>query len=345
MLWGRDWDAEATGVKQIRKTRLAGMAIVTAIVLLAAAFGYRFMLDGSSLPPEFASGNGRIEATEVDIATKLAGRLQSVNVREGDMVKAGQIVAQMDVADLNAQLDEAKARLRQAEESRRYAQAVVTQRQSELKYARVELQRMQKLVAQGHVSKESVDRAQTSASSATAALRAAQVQVVSAEAGIKAAQATVQRIRTSIADSRLKTPIGGRVVYRLAQPGEVLGAGGKVLTVLDISDVYMTIFLPTRQAGRVTVGSDARIILDAAPHYVIPAKVSFVAAAAQFTPKTVETRTEREKLMFRVKIRIDPALLEAHRERVKTGLPGEAYVRLDSNTPWPQRLKLQQANE
>lgn len=331
-------------MKKIQKRRLAGIAIVAAVILLAAALGYRFVLNGNGLPPEFASGNGRIEATEVDIATKFAGRLQSVNVREGAMVETGQVVAQMDVADLQAQLSEAKAKLRQAEESRRYAQAVVTQRQSELKYARVELQRMQKLVAQGHVSKESVDRAQTSASSATAALRAAQVQVASAEAGIKAAQATVQRIQTSIADSQLKTPIGGRVLYRLAEPGEVLGAGGKVLTVLDISDVYMTIFLPTSQAGLVAVGSDARIILDAAPHYVIPAKVSFVAAEAQFTPKTVETRTEREKLMFRVKIRIDPALLEAYRNRVKTGLPGEAYVRLDSHTPWPQWLQVKQTN-
>ena len=324
--------------------RLAGFAIVAVIVLVAAALGYRFMLNGTALPPEFASGNGRIEATEVDIATKLAGRLQSVDAREGDMLKAGQVVARMDTADLNAQLEEAQARLRQAEESRRYAEAVVAQRQSELKYARVELQRMQKLVVQGHVSKESVDRAQTSASSAEAALRASQVQVVSAEAGIAAAQATVQRIQTNIADSELKTPIAGRVLYRLAEPGEVLAAGGKVLTVLDVGDVYMTIFLPTDQAGRVTVGSDARIILDAVPQYVIPAKVSFVAAEAQFTPKQVETRSERAKLMFRIKIKIDPALLKTYRDRVKTGVPGEAYVRLDSTTPWPQRLQVKLPN-
>ena len=107
----------------------------------------------------------------------------------------------------------------------------------------------------------------------------------------------------------LKSPIAGRVLYRLAEPGEVLAAGGKVLTVLELTDVYMTIFLPTALAGRIAVGSEARIVLDAVPQYVIPATISFVAARAQFTPKDVETRTEREKLMFRIKVRIDPELL------------------------------------
>jgi HlyD family secretion protein len=100
----------------------------------------------------------------------------------------------------------------------------------------------------------------------------------------------------------------------------------------------MTIFLPTAQVGRVFIGSDARITLDAAPALVIPAKVSFVSAKAQFTPREVETRSEREKLMFRVKVKIDPALLLAHVEKVRTGLPGEAYVLLGSGAAWPARF-------
>ena len=96
--------------------------------------------------------------------------------------------------------------------------------------------------------------------------------------------------------------------YRVAQPGEVLGAGGKVLNIVDLADVYMTFFLPEQAAGRVALGQDVRIILDAAPQYVIPAAVSFVASTAQFTPKTVETASERQKLMFRVKAQISPEL-------------------------------------
>jgi HlyD family secretion protein len=111
-----------------------------------------------------------------------------------------------------------------------------------------------------------------------------------------------------------------------------------VLTLLDLTDVYMTVFLPTEQIGRLLVGSEARIILDAVPQYVIPASVSFISAEAQFTPREVETRSEREKLMFRIKVRIAPELLAAHIEKVRTGLPGEAYVMLGGGDDWPARF-------
>lgn len=153
-----------------------------------------------------------------------------------------------------------------------------------------------------------------------------------------AAEATIARIDADLADSVLKAPRDGRVQYRVAQPGEVLGAGGKVLNLIDLSEVYMTFFLPETVAGRVAIGSEVRILLDAAPGYVIPAKISFVASTAQFTPKTVETASERQKLMFRVKAQIDPDLLQKHQQRVKTGLPGVAWVKLDPQAAWPAEL-------
>ena len=127
-------------------------------------------------------------------------------------------------------------------------------------------------------------------------------------------------------------------MFRLAQPGEVLGGGGKVLNLVDLSDVYITFFLPETVAGRVPLGAEVRIVLDVAPQLVIPARVSFVASTAQFTPKTVETASERQKLMFRVRARIDPVLLESRLEQVKTGLPGVAWLRLAPNEPWPAKL-------
>jgi HlyD family secretion protein len=108
--------------------------------------------------------------------------------------------------------------------------------------------------------------------------------------------------------------------------------------MLDISDVYMDVYLPTAAAGRVKVGSDAKIVLDAWPKFVIPAHVSFVATQAQFTPKAVETEDERDKLMFRVKVRVDAGILLAHAADVRTGLPGRAYVRYDSKVDWPTAL-------
>ncbi|HEY8505733.1 MAG TPA: glycoside hydrolase family 43, partial [Gemmataceae bacterium] len=106
------------------------------------------------------------------------------------------------------------------------------------------------------------------------------------------------------------------------------------------TDVYMTFFLPTAEAGRLEIGAEARVVIDAAPQYVIPARVSYVADVAQFTPKTVETAEEREKLMFRVRAQIEPALLERYIRSVKTGLPGMAYVRLDQGAEWPPHLQV-----
>lgn len=125
----------------------------------------------------------------------------------------------------------------------------------------------------------------------------------------------------------------------------MLGPGGKVLNLIDLGDVYMTFFLPTASAGRVRIGAESRLVLDAAPQFVIPAHVSYVADVAQFTPKTVETAEEREKLMFRIKAQIDPSLLKKYIRSAKTGLPGIAYVRLDDRSEWPAHLQVRLPDE
>jgi HlyD family secretion protein len=163
--------------------------------------------------------------------------------------------------------------------------------------------------------------------------------VVDAEAAVDAARAAIESISADINDAVLTAPRAGRVQYRVAQPGEILPSGGRVLNLVDVGDVYMTFFLPTAQAGRVAMGTEVRIVLDAVPQYVIPAKVSFVADVAQFTPKTVETEEERQKLMFRVKAQISPELLRQYIQYVKTGLPGVAYVKLDPEAEWPAQLR------
>lgn len=326
-------------MKKNLSKKLIGLASLVALALAIGWYVWQ-IADSDQLPATIVSGNGRIEATEYDIATKLAGRLLSVSAHEGDSVEAGQVLAMMDTDDLQAQLHEAQAGLRLASESRKYALAIVAQRESEQSFAQAEMRRWSELVKQGNVSQERVDQRRTDLRSADAGLNASRIQVVQAEAKIAAAEARIDRLESSIDDCALKAPIRGRVLYRLAEPGEVLAGGGKVMTVLDLSDVYMTIFLPAAESGRVLLGSEARIVLDAIPQYTIPAKVSFVAARAQFTPKAVETRAERDKLMFRVKVKIDPQLLKEHVEKVKTGVPGVAYVLLVPATDWPEQLQV-----
>jgi HlyD family secretion protein len=330
----------------------AAVMLVTLLAVVAAAWvlvaggdlrslptTLRGLFGDAALADGIALGNGRIEATEVDVATKLPGRLREVRVREGDRVEPGQVVAVLDTDSLEAQQRQGQAELRRARQEREHALAVVEQHESELDFARRDLARLQRLSGSDRfVSEEQLDQARTRLRTAEAALRATQVQVVATEAAIEAAQASIERVEVDIADSTLKAPRGGRVLYRLAEPGEVLGAGGKVLTLLDLTDVYMVIFLPATEAGRVPLGAQARLVLDAAPEYVVPAEVSFVAPRAQFTPKQVETRSVRETLAFRVKVRIAPELLARYEDLVKTGVPGVAYVQVRPEVPWPAHL-------
>ena len=315
--------------------------VMTGILILVAVGGFllweRFHLQ--KLPPGFASGNGRIEATEVDVATKQPGRVAAVLVKEGDMVETGQVLAKMDADVLMAQLHEAEAGKHQAEGERNVALAIARQRETEHTLAQQNLDRSLQLAKDKVIEQKQVDADVTQERSAKAASEAATALVSSAEAAIEVATAKIEKVKADIADAVLKSPCDGRVEYKLVEPGEVIPAGGKVVTLLDITDVYMTFFLPTTEAGKVAIGADARIVLDALPGLPIPAKVSFVSPTAQFTPKEVETRTEREKLMFRVKVKIDPDLLKHYVARVKTGLPGMGYVQLDTTAAWPEALK------
>lgn len=313
--------------------------IVVVVALLAGASGYLWWRDNHDrLPDYIASGNGRIEAEEVQVATRYAGRVAEVLVNEGDMVEAGQVLARMDTAELRASLASARASIAQAQENVIEARAQIVQRESELKFAEEDLTRAETLVARGHISEQQADQRRTTRDIAKAVLDAARARLASTQRAVEAAQAQAELIETQINDSTLAAPRAGRVQYRLAEPGEVLASGGRVLTLLDLTDVYMTIFLPTDQIGRLLIGSEGRIILDAVPQFVIPATVSFISAEAQFTPREVETRSEREKLMFRVKVKIAADLLREHIEKVRTGLPGEAYVMLGDGGEWPPRF-------
>lgn len=342
----------------------AGIAV---LVAGAAYFAWQW-LKPRPLPQGFASANGRIEATDIDIATKAPGRVQDILVDEGDFVTAGQALVRMNTDVLEAQRREAEAQLKRAtigvdtaraqvvqrKAERQAAAAVVAQRLAELDAAKKRFERSEELAKRSVTAIETLDNDRARFEGAKAAVSAAEAQVAASESAISAAEsevvnalsaidaakATTDRIQADIDDSLLKSPRDGRVQFRVAQPGEVLAAGGKVLNIVDLSDVYMTFFLPTEAAGRVGIGSEVRLVLDAATQYVIPARVTFVADVAQFTPKTVETADERHKLMFRIKAKIAPDLLKKHIRMVKTGLPGVAYVQLNADAQWPDKLQV-----
>jgi HlyD family secretion protein len=319
--------------------RLAPIVVI-GVLVAAGAGGYAYWLQDqtSRVPAGLARANGRIEVERVDVATKYAGRIAEVAVEEGAPVEKDAVLARIDTTEVLAQRAAAKAAVHRAQQSVAQAEAEVALREAELRLAEVELQRAAQLVSTNTSPQAEMDRRTAQRDVAKAARDAALVAIEDAKAAVEAAEAQVTQIDAVIADMSLKAPVSGRVEYRLAQAGEVVAAGGRILTLLDLSDAHMTIFLSTGQAGRVALGSEARIVLDSAPEYVVPATVAFVAAEAQFTPKYVETANEREKLMYRVKLHVDPKVLEKYRGYVKAGMTGNAYVKVDAKAVWPADL-------
>lgn len=301
------------------KPVLRGAAI--AALLLAALAAFAWWQQQPAEDPGYLA-NGRLEAVEVHLASRLPGRLGRVVVDEGDHVAAGDPVAQLESEPLEADLTRVRADIHQARQQLELANARRGEAQSECEFARSQLKRLESLSRDNYVSEDQLDAARTRVRTSTATCRAAAAQVGSAEAGIAVANANLQRIQVDLDDLQLTAPISGRVQYRLVEPGEVIPAGGRVVTLISDRDVYLTVFLPTAIAGQLHIGGEQTIRLDAFPQRLIPARVEFVSPQAQFTPKTVETQEERAKLMFRVKLRIDPEYLAEHGDWLKAGMPG-----------------------
>jgi HlyD family secretion protein len=324
-----------------RPPRRSRRRVFWLLLLIAAmgGIGYWYWLRSQPLmPPGIAWGNGRLEADEVDIDTKYAGRILKLYADEGDVVKADQVIAVMDTRELEAQLKQYQELVLQYEQTLEQAKSTYAAQQAVVKFAQEQVSRSQTLISRGFVTKETLDQRMQLLNSAIANLKGDQDAIQAAQHALDAAKHQVEYFSVQVADNQLTAPKTGPIEYRVANVGEVLPAGGKVFTMLDASYVYMDIYLPTKDAGRLRIGSEARIVLDAYPGHAIPTHIVFISSQAQFTPKAVETKEERDKLMFRIRVRIDPERLKGREGIVRSGLPGEAYVRTNPTVPWPASL-------
>jgi HlyD family secretion protein len=316
------------------------LIIILIAVAVVAFLGYKFWKSKqSALPKGFASGNGRLEAKLVDVSAKDPLRVKEILVDEGDLVKPGQIVVILDPVTLAAQLAEAEASVLTAQKRLAIANAAITRKKSEVNLAQIEVERSAKLVKQNAGSQRELDVRKTAVETSKAGLAEAEADLATATQQVEVAKANVATIQTRIDDATLRSPVTGRVLYRLAEAGEVLAAGGKALTLVNLEDVYMEIFLPSNQAANLKINAEARITLDYAPGKAVAGYVSFVSPEAQFTPKQVETKSERDKLMFRVKIQLPKELAAQYVERIKTGVRGVGYVKIKDDAVWPEWLQ------
>lgn len=313
------------------------MLSLAAMTVVALGTAYWWAHRTPVLPAGIAYGNGRLEADPIDIATKFAGRVAVLLVDEGETVRAGQPLAVMDTRDLQQSLEKAQAEVELQQKAIAEADALLEQVRTQVRLAEQQMDRTSALLKNGWTTQEIFDQRSQQLNTARAAERAAGARVKQIQNALQAAQHNVELIKLNIADNTLAAPRDGQIQYRIANLGEVLPVGGKVFTLLDIRYVYMDIYLPTISVGRITAGDDARIVLDAYPANPLRAKVTFISPRAQFTPKMVETQTERDKLMFRVRVRLDADQLQGT-TRAPSGLPGVGYVRFDHDVQWPAAL-------
>ncbi|MDO5680719.1 MAG: HlyD family efflux transporter periplasmic adaptor subunit [Pelistega sp.] len=286
------------------------------------------------LPAGFVSANGRLELNRIDVASLYPGRVQEIKVREGEAVKKDQVLVVLSSEQSQSQLSAAKAAKLRVEETVARTEAEIQAREQQLKLAQMELNNAVALRRDNLVSQAEVNRRQAARDAERAGVAAAQAAQAEAQAGVAQAQAQVDAASSAHTDLLITAPLEARVEYRIAELGNVIASGSRVVTLVDPLDITMNVFLPTHSMAAIELGAEARIILDGIDA-VWPAQVEFVSAQAQFTPKHVETANEREKLMYKVKLRLPLEVAQAHSKLLKGGLTGIAYVRLDPSASWP----------
>lgn len=309
---------------------------------LAGALFYFNRDQGLQLPDDIAFGNGRVEGVQIDIVSRIAGRVETVDVIEGELIEPGQQVATIDTRLLNTQLASAKAQVASAEAQIATAEANVRQAQATLALAALTLERTRALTERGANTEAQLETHESEHAVAEANLQAAVAALQTQKAQAEVWRTAVDEVLINIEDTTLTAIRPGRVLYRLVEPGEMVTSGSQVVSMVDLGNVYLEFYLSSLDAHRIAIGNEARITFDIAPDFVTPAQVSFISPVSQFTPSQVETEDTRADLVFRVRVRVAEDLVKEHIQMIKTGMRAVVYVRLTSSdpTPWPEFLTL-----
>lgn len=295
--------------------------------------------------PQDISGTGTVEAVEVTIGNKIPGQVLEVIPREGNLVKVGDVVARIDHADLDLELERARAGVRAAtaqltllrrgprKQEVRRAEQMVAQAKAGLDNARTNLGRAQDLLNKKVVPQSKVDQARAQVDVLQAQYNAAQEglsalragsrleQLHMAEANLEQAEMLVRILQKKIEDCTVKSPTTGRVVARFLEPGELAGTGMPIVRVADLSEVWIMIYVSETELGRVRVDGEAEIRVDSFPNKAFSGKVTYISPQEEFTPKNIQTKDERVRMVFGVKV-------EAKNpdESLKPGMPADVVL-------------------
>ena len=321
-----------------RRTVRILLALLAVGAALAAYWWWRSRTP--ALPAYIARANGRLEMTRIDIAVKYAGRIVELPTREGDFVRPGTVLAQQDTAEIKTQIAGAEAQRQRALSAIGRAEAELEVRHNNLRLAGLEMTETAAMRGKALVSQVELDRRRIAKDAETAGAAAAAAAVKEARNALSETEAQIARLKVILDEATIRAPVNGRIEYRIVEKDAVLPSGGRIASLLQTDDVYMTVFFPMAVAGRLTIRDEARIALDTFEGPPLAATISFVAAEAQFTPKYVETASEREKLVYRVKLRIPVETARRLDGKLKAGMTGNGYVRTDPDGRWPASLTL-----
>jgi HlyD family secretion protein len=303
-------------------------------------------------PKDVISASGTIEAVEVNVAARVGGQVLELSVGEGARVAPGDRLALIDHAALDIQLRQAEAGVRLAgsqlallvkgarSEDIRQAEAALKQAEAALKVAEDDARRMRELFRTGSVTSKQADDAGARLTVAAAQRDAADEalgkvrklarpeEVQAAEARLDQARAAADLLAKSIADCAIIAPTAGVVTHKVLEKGEFVTPGSTVVTLSELDSVYVMIYLTEKEIGRVRLGDAADVGIDAFPGRAFPGRVTYISPEAEFTPKNVQTKEDRVKLVFGVKVEI-----ENKDGLLKPGLPADATIRVAPEDP------------
>jgi HlyD family secretion protein len=312
--------------------------IFTVLAALALASACRRDGDAGHI-----AASGHIEATDVRLSTKIAGRLASFALQEGDLVKSGQEIARLETTDLTLALRQAQAERAQAAAELRLrlagarrediaeAEAQLASARADLAGAELERQRMEDLLSRGSGTAKARDDARTRREVAAFRVAAGEEALRRLQAGFRAeekdaaharlaaVEARIAQIEQQIKDALVRSPLDGVVTEKIAEPGELLQVGSGLCVVTDLAHAWLTVYLPEADLGRVRIGQKAQVVTDGGQSR--EGTLTFVASKAEFTPRNVQTKDERVKLVYRIKVGLDN-----QDGLFKPGMPAEARL-------------------
>src|SRR3990172_6016694 len=309
------------------KRRIPLLLFIAAAVAAGLYFYPRFLQEPASEGALTVSGN--IEAHESVLSFKVQGRIVELLVEEGQWVKEGTVIARLDAADFRQQvaLEDASLRVREAElalalagtrqQEIEAAQQTLIDAEADLKQKGLDFERAQTLYGKDVISEEARDQAETNLKRAKAIYERAKQrydealegtrkeQIAVARANVQQARERLRLARVNLDYSVLEAPKAGVVVVRQVELGEVVAPGTPVVTLADLDNVWLRGYISETDLGRVRWGQPATLRTDTYPGKTYPGRVSFIAAKAEFTPKSIQTQKERVTLVYRIKVDVD----------------------------------------